>query len=757
MQPDFNIPLPLQDGTAVNLQLWADDPEYIQDCADAHENGEARFQLSESRTYQYRLDSAGYVLGAIRDGVVVSSSFDGGQTGRIVPGIYTGRLVIPVLRNQVKVAEVEFEIRSLKTDYRTDYRHMLADIAEHCVDLVMQCSSPVTQQFTPDYAGNPHTLYQQFSFVKSIVNSQEFRDAVQRIVTSPVSRWSEEEKSVDIRKSARPDVSLIRQFASGKRRVVVNGLLGGLASLPERVIVKDKTDTVDVPENRFVKYVLSEFRRFAGDVKSKMAGNSPEYRDAGSVEADLERILQEPFFREISSLQALIINSPALQRREGYRDVLKAWYMFDTAAKLSWAGGEDVYDAGKRDVAVLYEYWVFFELLMMARELFNMDFQVQDHLITTSNGLGLALKSGSELPFEGRFNTGARKFNMKFWYNRVFGRRNYPGRGSWTREMRPDYTFSFWPDGVSEEQAEEQELIVHIHFDAKYKVERINEILGDGEVDLDAEKIDQRKGTYKRADLLKMHAYKDAIRRTAGAYILYPGSEASDMRGFHEILPGLGAFPLRPSASGTGIDELKEFIKKVVSHLQYRATRREHLSYHVYDSQRTDRDDFVDENAFAGIRAEWVSRHLLPELEDGVRTEPVADIIVLAGFVRDAEHWRWIQGEMKYNFRHGQEDRGALRLDDRVSSARYLLLHTDAFAVNNLPKLFRIIPDSMRAQSRVGLVSDEAVYQYRPHHDEYLVVGIEAIAFDVTLNIQPLALTQEPLILSLGRLLAVQG
>ena len=41
-----------------------------------------------------------------------------------------------------------------------------------------------------------------------------------------------------------------------------------------------------------------------------------------------------------------------------------------------------------------------------------------------------------------------------------------------------------------------------------------------------------------------MHAYKDAIRRTGGAYILYPG-ESEEWRkiGFHEVIPGLGAFP----------------------------------------------------------------------------------------------------------------------------------------------------------------------------------------------------------------------
>ena len=40
---------------------------------------------------------------------------------------------------------------------------------------------------------------------------------------------------------------------------------------------------------------------------------------------------------------------------------------------------------------------------------------------------------------------------------------------------------------------------------------------------------------------------KDAIRRTAGAYVLYPGAQNQNWQGFHEIIPGLGAFAIRPS------------------------------------------------------------------------------------------------------------------------------------------------------------------------------------------------------------------
>jgi len=57
---------------------------------------------------------------------------------------------------------------------------------------------------------------------------------------------------------------------------------------------------------------------------------------------------------------------------------------------------------------------------------------------------------------------------------------------------------------VSLAQAEAQELAVHIHFDAKYRIENITELFGDVDEDLSEEKANRKRGTYKRADLLKM-------------------------------------------------------------------------------------------------------------------------------------------------------------------------------------------------------------------------------------------------------------
>ena len=139
---------------------------------------------------------------------------------------------------------------------------------------------------------------------------------------------------------------------------------------------------------------------------------------------------------------------------------------------------------------------------------------------------------------------------------------------------------------MDEDEAERLELMVHVHFDAKYRVENVEGLFGSEETD---EVDEEQDGNYKRQDLLKMHAYRDAIKRSHGAYVLYPGRGNSPVifKGFfHEILPGLGAFAIAPDGSGNaqGMQALENFLDEVLLHLANRTTARERISYHVSEA-----------------------------------------------------------------------------------------------------------------------------------------------------------------------------
>jgi predicted component of viral defense system (DUF524 family) len=428
---------------------------------------------------------------------------------------------------------------------------MLELITEKCTDLLLQANSPVSQHFEIDYANDSQTLYQKFSFIKSVIGTDEFAESIHRIVSAPVTKWTEITEEKDIRNAKRFSNSNMKELLKSGRRteLSVNHYLRsyGIETLPERITTIRKTDSVDTTENRFIKHALENFLKFCLDIntKAKDFGHKKMVNESELMISELENQLNHSVFKEISKPTTLKLNSPVLQRKEGYREVLRVWLMFDLAAKLIWTGGEDIYKGGKKDIATLYEYWLFFKLLDLFQSIFEIEPKDISELIKeTPDGLNLQIKQGKFTALNGIYNSGSRKLNIRFNYNRSFsGKKNYPNSGSWTTTLRPDYTLSFWPFGVTEAEAEKQELIVHIHFDAKYKIANLSDFLEQNiENNLDEEKTENRKGIYKNADLLKMHAYKDAIRRTGGAYVIYPGDKSINQKGFHEIIPGLGCF-----------------------------------------------------------------------------------------------------------------------------------------------------------------------------------------------------------------------
>jgi predicted component of viral defense system (DUF524 family) len=728
----LNIPIYVQHKNVV-LSLYGENSgETLIEINDAVENGEAPFQIKEGCYYEYKITN-GFSL---RPSEIVSQSKVNDSSGRISPNIYVGTLTIDVLDSEkIKCGEVKLEVQSVKINYREDYRHMLEEITEKCSDLLLQHSSPVSQYFKVDFNADAKTLYQRFAFIKSILESVEFNDSVHKIISAPVTRWKESEIIKDIRSVKRFNNSAIRQLASAGNRIDLpneHPLKNRLQSIPSKIKVSNKTETVDTPENRFVKYALVYFQSFCGDFKTKAKDSDRIKTEAALLEDKLEQYLSHSIFKEISSPTTLPLNSPVLQRKEGYREILRVWLMFDLAAKMIWYGGDDVYSGNKRDVAVLYEYWLFFKLLEIIKEVFKIEPKnIQELIKDTKDGLGLQLRQGNYFPIEGIYESATRKLNIEFGYNRAFsGKKDYPLAGSWTKNMRPDYTLSIWPVGISQTQAEIEELIVHIHFDAKYKVDKLTEIFGeikskeqteeDIQKELSSEKAEQIAGNFKRADLLKMHSYKDAIRRTGGAYILYPGDSNEkpyNKSGFHELIPGLGAFAIRPSKSNNGIEELKKFLNEVVAHFMNRASHREKISLKTYETYKGGKSNELNE--------------ALPETYGANRSLIPDETFVLVAYYKK-ENWDWILKTGLFNTRAGSS-RGSLKLGPHETGAKYILLHSSGETQTG--KLFKVRETGPRIFSRKTLERINYPKDSKKQGQYYLVYKVAEVKDEEFLNL----------------------
>jgi len=723
--------LAVKDGIELTIdadnELYANQPTLrLVDENTALEYGEERLQILEGASYNYELTD-GYTLQEIPK--IIKQNRRNKNRGRITPGIYVGRLPLKIIDTNDNEIDIALEVRSVKTEYRSEYRKMLEDITDECTDLLMMHSSPVTQRYDIDYTEDTRSLYQKFAFVKSAVDSDHFRNAVQRVISMPVTAWANQSQEYDIRRSRKIGASQLRQIASRNNRISVPSahvLYNKMKTIPASISSTVKIDTVDTPENRFIKHALTEFRRFCGSICRQIESKIPQvekrphiYHEALALEEKFGSYLHHSLFSDISNPTSLPLNSPILQRKEGYRDVLRVWLMFDLAAKLTWKALDDTYNAGKRDVATLYEYWLFFKLLRLLEKMFNMNAKDIGKLIqSTRDGLGLQLLAGKHTAIEGTYSYNGRDLSIKFSFNRTFVTTAYPKAGSWTRQMRPDYTLSIWPSAFSECDAEKQELIVHIHFDAKYKVENLKYLSNDDNVNMDDdllyqelndEKTEEKEGTYKRADLLKMHAYKDAIRRTVGAYVLYPGTnKAHPYKGFHEIIPGLGAFPIAPSNDAEGLDALEKFIGEIVEHFSNRASQREQLSYYAYGIHSASAE---------------VLKEAMPEyLSKGKRTEPPIDATVLVGYY-NKDQYEWIVDEQLYNIRIDPKD-GLVDYGSDITGAKYLLLHgKDELETS---RIWEIVSKGPKLVSKNDLRTQKH-YPRTPSADNYLLYKIKPI------------------------------
>jgi predicted component of viral defense system (DUF524 family) len=711
----------------LSLTIDAKIPDSLFDVTNSEQEGECRYQLKEGCFYDYEFSDPNY---SFKKTDYIQAHSRKPHIGIISPNIYVGALTFEIVHSESlgNVHKFKLEVQSVKSDYRTDYRYMLESITERCTDLIMQIDSPITQHFETDFNKNPETLYQRFSFVKSLIDSLEFEEAIQKIVSNPTTKWEQEHEVKDIRRIRRFNQKNIKQLVTKSNRMAINSdhFLNksyGLTSIPTKIDSTRKIESIDTSENRFIKHALEEFLFFCENCELKFEKYSTAKYESGLLATKISTLLNQSFFKQISRPSSLKLNSPVLQRKSGYREVLNAWLKFDLAAKLIWQGGDNVYDAGKKDIATLYEYWLFFTLLDLLKEVFEIEPKSIAELIQFDKGqLSLNLKQGTAIAMKGVYKSPSRNLNIQFSYNRSFsGGKTFPNSGSYTTTLRPDYTLSIWPEEITEaKEAERTELITHIHFDAKYKVKNFYELISKSKdeelsekenfelIKEEAEEV--KKGTFKNQDLLKMHAYKDAIRRTGGAYVLYPGEGKNDpFRGFHELIPGLGAFVIKPNKDDKDKEHLKTFIRKVIANFIDRASQREHTAVKIYDIHKNEKDDSN------------ILNEPMPEYFDENRNEKLIpdETFVLVGYYKSKSQLEWIIKNKLYNFRTGT-NKGSLPLGVKEVSAKYLVLHGESKTTTN--KIFKLNEEGPKIFSKNDMIKSG----YKdPSGDLYILYKIE--------------------------------
>jgi predicted component of viral defense system (DUF524 family) len=559
-------------------------------------------------------------------------------TGRFQPRQHVGAIRIRIgVPNTDVVGLALLEVSPSKLEYESEYRQMLGDIASVATDALLQGFAPSSLDLVQQPEVASRLLYQQFAFLNARLASREMRDAMALILADPHRAWHAE---TELQLAGRPlpgGQSLPRLLSRPGQRTPTHGRMR-VRSVPVRLERRRTEASYDSVPNRFVKYALERWRAIAQhlidllDVQAApSAGPVRRGRDAAcETREQLQRLLAMPLFGQVGRLDLFPIANPVLHKRAGYRYVFETFALAEVGSRLSLALDiDDVFAASQRNAATLYEYWAFLQLVEAVGTACG-DVRTVQALAEAEDGLSLGFKQGRNSSVKWEVDVGGRSLDVEVFFNRHFGSSRKPLKASsWSRAMRPDCSLRVRPR-THLPNVPTGSLDVWLHFDAKYRVDRAREQF-DAEIHeseseaAEAETV-ERLGRSKREDLLKMHAYRDAIRGSAGAYVLFPGDDGgAPFREFGEPLPGLGAFPLRPSDDGFpyGREALQDFIREVLEHVADRATQDERYRY--WRAVVRDRPE-------DGASGAW-----LPDL-----SEPPRDALVLCALLATADEYAWM-------------------------------------------------------------------------------------------------------------------
>ena len=358
--------------------------------------------------------------------------------------------------------------------------------------------------------------------------ASRLRGAWAQVQSRPYRRLAERREQVPLAQASQATPNVVQDvvrspecWAKTEQDFLLARRLDGYA--PATIRQSLPVESLDTPENRFVHHFLRQLL-VAGEtlLTQRWWAKVPARRQelVRSIIELTRRSYHHPMFDDVGPMRYLPLNSQVLLRRDGYRDLLDLWCRFHCARRPLFGRLQEAIEM--RDVATLYEIWVFFALVDRTGLALG---QTPRASIHTTAEHGLTWYAGAEFAGAGRLV-----------YNRGFRHPN-----SYSVSLRPD--FSWVVDG--------QPRVV---LDAKFRLEHLPS----------EDEEDSPDATAKRADLYKMHTYRDALEGVRAAVAVYPGSETvffDKASGLSRALPledvlmndvsGIGALPLNPIAAAT--------------------------------------------------------------------------------------------------------------------------------------------------------------------------------------------------------------
>ncbi len=355
--------------------------------------------------------------------------------------------------------------------------------------------------------------------------------AMARILARPHEQLADEHTDRPIWAADRIDAHTLIELASRPVERIPVPLDSSLArspiallpgGVPARVRVGRSIPTTNTLENRFVATVLDRCLGIVRGVFAHAARHGHPamtalQAEAAQVAAALEHWRFHRVLEDLQPLRRLPTTSTVLRGRPGYRDVLSL-YADLLGRTLIVPPSASIRIVGLRDIATLYEWWCYFQVVAAVSEKLGPPLHM-DPAAPTWQGAELRYGLTAQFPE-----------NVRVELNRSFSRSQAGKHRSYSVTLRPDILVET-PGGR------------HI-FDAKFAFEPLQSSLGD---DVDEENDDESLTSRAwRAHIHKMHTYRDALDQVASVRVLYPGTTHDWYpAGPHGARQGVGSLPLR--------------------------------------------------------------------------------------------------------------------------------------------------------------------------------------------------------------------
>ena len=480
-----------------------------------------------------------------------------------------------------------FEVISAKLNYETEYLSLIKDLSEKALSLILDFETPTNANLSNQQEKKQQTPLEAYLLLRAALPLPDFQGVLSMIKARPHSmlqsdeRWMPSSLATGMHAMSDPmgRIRWAKHPKSGK-------------PVATEVLERKRRDTTNTPPNQFTRLALEKFAENCAVIAADQVSFGS--RNAEEAKRYLEIInceLRNEPFRTASLPGRIPFENQVLQKREGYKHVLRAWLLSSQAltARDLDADGLLSPTAENRHVPDLYEYWLFFFLAEALRGLEGAT-DVNEHYLGELNKDGAATikiehsdrpRMTILIPSEGKSRF------VGLYYNRTFKKESGPS--SYSMKLRPDYTLETFTDAYGTDYVHKRDNaarngeITYLHFDAKFRIQKV----GVKEIDGDAEEIDDLSA--KPEDIYKMHTYNEAIRGTAASVILYPGNnpgraEEDDellseiYRKYHELIPGVGALAIKPGDEKSRESALASLRKFILSAFGFMPDSKTHFT-----------------------------------------------------------------------------------------------------------------------------------------------------------------------------------